>query len=190
LTRNIATEVGDNWSVFFFETSSVGAKRVIVDLFHYVQEIKGASLPHFMIRECMATRKLGVSLRVLRSKGNAKTVDGKLAKFFDQKGLHCEREPKGNRHAWLAKGTRNAIWNKRRCDFLYRLSSLVVFLAENEIFEARDKCLSAHYFVNMLGLQEATVSGSNQVYFLDTVSGEAYRFQTWQLPNIQNAGAP
>ena len=186
MTRDIATEIGDNWSVFFFQTSRVAAKRVIVDLFRYVQKIKEASLPHFMIREFVATRSIGVSLRVLRSKGNAKLVDGKLVRFFDRNDLHYKKEPEGNRHAWLAKGTRNANWNRQRCEFLHQLSSLVVFLAENDIFEARDKCLSAHYFVNMLGLQEATVSGTNQVHFFDTVSGEAYRFQTLQLPNIQN----
>lgn len=181
MTNKIATEIGDNWSVFFFESSTKMLKRVLVDLLQYVQKIEKAKIPHFIIREFTIARYVGISFRVLRNKDDAKFVDSKLAKFFEREKLHYQKDPKGNRHAWLRKGTTNSHWNRKRCEALHQLSNFVVFLAQNDIFGANDRCHMAHYTVNMLVLQEATVLGSNQVSFWDILSGEARWFHTQQL---------
>lgn len=181
MTNEIATEIGDNWSVFFFECPTNMLRRVLIDLFQHVRKIDEARIPHFMVRECAFTQSVGISFRVLRNKSNEKIVDSKLAKFFEKEKLQYQKDPEGNRHAWLGKGTTNPKWNRKRCEALHQLSCLVVFLAQNDIYSANDRCHFAHYAVNMLALQEATVLGSNQVMFLDIISGELLQFQTRQL---------
>jgi hypothetical protein len=181
LTNEIATEIGDNWSVFFFECPANSINEVLVDLFRYIRKIKEARIPHFMIREFAITQHFGISLRVLRSQDNADIVEGKLTEFFEQQGLRYQSNPEDNRHAWIRKGGTNARWNRKRCEALHQLSNLVVFLAKNDFFSANDRCHMAHYTINMLGLQEATVPNSNQVSLLDIISGQALSFQTYQL---------
>jgi hypothetical protein len=162
MVTEIETEVGDNWSVFFFEVSCATFKTVLFGLFQYLREIEAAHMPHFMIRECTFTQHLGISLRVLRDHDNMKIVDDRLAEFFERKKLPYDRDPKGNRHAWLEKRTRNEKWNKERCEILHQLSKLAVSLAKDDIFGASDRCHIAHYLVNMLGLQEATLLGTDR----------------------------
>lgn len=181
MAYKVATEMGDNWSVFFFECSTDIISRVLVNLFQYVRKIKEARIPHFMMREFTITQRFGISLRVLRNPDDAKIVDEKLVEFFEKEGLQYQKDPEGNRHAWLQKGTSNVHWNKKRCEALHRLSSFVAFLAKNNISSAKDRCYMTHYIINMLGLQEATVTSSNQVMFLDIISGQALSFQTQQL---------
>jgi len=181
LTNEIATEIGDNWSVFFFECPTNAINGVVVDLFRYIRKIKEARIPHFMVREFAITQRFGISLRVLRNQDDADIVEGKLTEFFEQHGLRYQSNPEGNRHAWIRKGGTNTRWNRKRCEALHRLSNLVVFLAKNDIFSAYDRCHMAHYTINMLGLQEATVTGSNQVSLLDIISGQVRSFQTQHL---------
>jgi len=156
---------------------------VLVRLFHYVQKIKEARIPHFMLREFVITQRFGISFRVLRDQDDAKIVDSKLVKFFEKEKLQYQKDPEGNRHAWIRKRATNTRWNRKRCDALHQLSNFVVSLAKSNIFSANDRCHIAHYIVNMLGLQEATMLGSNQVSFLDIISGEMYTFHTHQLRN-------
>lgn len=40
MSGKVATEIGDNWSVFFFECPTKILERVLVDLFQYVQKIE------------------------------------------------------------------------------------------------------------------------------------------------------
>lgn len=181
MTNKVASEIGDNWSVFFFECPINRLRRVLVDLFKYIEKIEEAKIPHFINREFAVTQRVGISLRVLRDQDDAKIVDSKLVEFFEKEKLEYQKNPKGNRHAWIPKGTTNSKWNRKRCEALHQLSNLVVFLTKNSIFDASDRCHMAHYAVNMLVLQEATVLGSNQVMFLDIISGELRQFQTQQL---------
>lgn len=181
MTNEIATENGDNWSVFFFECPTNRVRKVLVDLFLHIQKIEEARIPHFMNRQFAVTQHVGISLRVLRNQDDAKSVDGKLAKFFEEEKLQYQKDPRGNRHAWLRKGETNSKWNRKRCEALHQLSNLVVFLAQNDIFNTNDRCHFAHYAVNVLVLQEATVPGSNQVFFWGIISGEALPFHTEQL---------
>lgn len=185
MTNEATTEIGDNWSVFFFEAPTNVLKRVLVALFKYVQKIEEARIPHFIIREFTVTQRVGISLRVLRHQVDAKIVDDKLTRFFEKEKLQYQKDPEGNRHAWLRKGTTKSHWNRKRCESLHQLSNFVVFLAESNIFGANDRCHMAHYIINMLTLQEATVPGSNQVSFWDIISGKVLSFLTQQLRVIQ-----
>lgn len=181
MTNKIATEIGDNWTVFFFESPTGTLRRILVDLFQYVQKIEEAKIPHFMIREFAINQRVGISFRVLRNKDDAKMVDGKLAEFFGKEKLQYQREPQGNRHGWIRKGTTNLHWNRKRCEAIHQLSNFVVFLAQKNIFGSSDRCHMAHYAINMLVLQEAIVLGSSQVSFLDIINGDARSFHTQQL---------
>lgn len=177
----IATESGDNWTVLFFECPTETLQKVLVDLFKYVGKIEGAKIPHFTIREFVVSRRVGISFRVLRNQTSAEIVDSELVKFFEKENLQYQIEPKDNRHAWIRKGTTDLHWNRKRCEALHQLSEIVVFLAQNSLFDTNDKCHMAHYLVNMLALQEATVPRSDQVYFLDIISGNALSFKTQHL---------
>lgn len=175
------TENGDNWSVFFFECPTERLKKVLVDLFRYVGEVKEAKIPHFLVREYFLAKHLGISLRVLRKASDAKKLDDKLVDFFEKQKLRYDREPKGNRHAWIREGKINPDLHKGKCEALHKLSNFVAFLAQNDIFDAHHKCHNVHYLVNMLALQEATTLGSNQMSYYDLIEGKALRFQTLQL---------
>jgi len=181
LNGNLATETGDNWSVFFFECPANEVHRILVDLFRYTRGIKEAKIPHFMMREFAITKRFGISLRVLRNPDDAEAVDSKLVEFFEKESLNYQRDPRGNRHAWIRKGSTNAYWNNKRCVALHQLSDFIVSLAKSNLFSVKDRCHFAHYTINMIGLQEATVTGSNQVSLLDIISGQAPSFQTAQL---------
>lgn len=181
LNDEVATEVGDNWSVFFFECPVSRLKRVLVDLFHYIRDIKEVRIPHFLIREYVPTKHVGVSVRLLRQQGVAKDLDDKLAEFFDKQKIQYQRKPEGNRHAWLRKGETDPRWNRKRCEAIHQLSNFAVFLAVNDLFDTDDRCHNSHYLINMLALQEATVPQSNQVMLLDIIEGKALAFNTFQL---------
>ena len=181
MTKRVATEIGDNWSVFFFESPTNMLRKVLVDLFHHIEKIEEARIPHFINREFAITQRVGISLRVLRDKDDAKIVDSKLAEFFEKEKLEYQKEPEGNRHAWIPKGKTNSKWNRKRCEALHQLSNLVVSLAQNDIFSTDDRCHFAHYAVNMLVLQEATLPDSNQVFFLDIINNKALSFRTLKL---------
>lgn len=175
------TEKGDNWSVFFFECPTERLKQVLIDLFKYLNEVRQAKIPHFLIRVYFPSKYLGISLRVLRKVSDAKKLDGKLVEFFENQKLRYDREPKGNYHAWIREGEIDPNWNKGKCEALHKLSNFVAFLAQNDIFDAHHKCHNAHYLVNMLALQEATVLGSNQMGYFDIIERKTSRFKTLQL---------
>jgi len=184
LNGGVATEIGDNWSVFFFECPAHSINEVLVDLFQFLKGIKKAEIPHFMVREFAITRSFGLSLRVLRNPDDAEIVDAKLVKFFEKKKLQCQENPEGNRHAWIRRGAKSAHWDRNRCEALHQLSNFTVLLAKSNAFSTRDRCHFAHYAVNMFGLQEATIPNSNQVYYLDIIRGQALSFHTQQLPSV------
>jgi hypothetical protein len=108
-------------------------------------------------------------------------VDNKLTQFFERHRLYYEKDPINNRHGWIQRGSVSSQWDYKHCESLHLLSKLIVFLAENNIFITSYRCHMAHYAVNMLILQEATLSGSGQVYFLDLVDNEALPFKTIKL---------
>ena len=181
MKEKIPTEVGDNWVTFFFECSPSDFKRILIDLFSLIKKITDAEIPHFLIREYVPTRHLGISLRILRKQTKSKEIDDKLCKFFEKHNIQYQKEPEANRHAWLRKGQVDSYWSRKRCEAIHKLSDFAVFMAKNDLFDTDSKCLNAHYLVNMLALQEATVPQSNQVCFLDIVAGKALTFQTFQL---------
>jgi len=59
----------------------------------------------------------------------------------------------------------------------HQLSNLVLFLAQNDIFSANDRFHMARYTVETLVLQEPSVPDSNQISFLDLISGGILLFQ-------------
>lgn len=181
MSDQVTTENGNNWTVVFFECSTDALGQVLVDLFQYIGKIEKAKIPHFMLREFIG-KHVGISLRVLRHPNYAKIVDSEIARFMKNKSLSYKINPEGNRHAWIRKDQRRPKWNRKRCEALNQLSRFVVSLVPNSVFSASDKCHMAHYLINMFALQEATVPGSDQVYFLDLVSGRAYSFKTFRLP--------
>jgi hypothetical protein len=178
MTNGIKTEVGDNWSVFYFECQRNRFESWLIDLFRHISTIKEAKLPHFMIRE-FSPHIAGVSLRVLRDQKVAETVDTKLTAFFKTADLRYQKDPEGNHHAWIRKGETDSKWNKSRCEALSQLSRFAVFLAENNMFDTDSRCHNAHYLVNMLALREATKAKSNQVFFVDAINGMAIAFETY-----------
>ena len=186
MVAEIATEVGDNWSVFFFVSPVDKLKRLLGELFQYIDNFEEAKIPHFMCREFCVAQNVGLSLRVLRSRDDASFVDSRLAAFSEEKEVQHEKEPQGNRHAWLRKGETDENWDAKRCEALHRLSMFVVFLAENDLFDSDSRCHNAHYLINMLSLQEATVPNSNQVSLWDVTNGNAATFQTQELPSQDN----
>ena len=175
------TERGDNWSVFFFECPVGRIQQVLVDLSEQLRSVEEGRIPHFILREYAAGQHIGISLRVLREKEHAKEVDDKLAGFFEEQALYYERDPKGNRHGWIAVGTTSSHWDNKRCESLHLLSKLMFFLAKNDIFDASYRCHMAHYAVNLLILQEATLPSSNAVSFFDLITKKALSFKTHQL---------
>ena len=184
MNGRVTTEIGDNWSVFFFECPAHLINGVLVDLFQFLKRIQKAEIPHFMVREFKITRSFGISLRILRSPDNAEIVDAKLAELFKKKKLQYQANPEGSRHAWIRKGARSAHWDRNRCEALHQLSNFAVLLAKSNIFSTQDRCYFAHYAVNMFGLQEATIHNSNQVCYLDVITGQALSFHTQQLPSV------
>lgn len=177
MTNRVATEIGDNWAVFFFIVPAKMLKRILIELFEYVREIEEVEIPHFMMREYIVTQHVGISFRLLRNQEYAEIVDSKLIKFFESKNMNYQSNPKGNRHAWKPDSKTNRAF----CEALHQLSNLVVFLAQNNMFGTDERCHMAHYTVNMLALHEATISCSNQVYFWDILNGRALSFKTAPL---------
>jgi hypothetical protein len=181
LNEDITTELKDNWATFFFECPTLDFKRILTDLFSLLDDTTEAQIPHFLIREYSLTKKIGVSLRILREPNKSTEVENALCTFFEKNKLKYQNEPEGNRHAWLRRGQIDKSWNKKRCEAIHQLSKFVVFMANNDLFDTSSRCLNAHYLINMLALQEATVPQSNQVLFLDIIEGKAPGFHTLPL---------
>lgn len=96
--NELSTETGDNWSTFFFECPASDFKRILTDLFSFLEATQEAQIPHFLVREYALTQKLGISLRILRKPTESTMVETKICTFFEKNNLKYETEPEGNRH--------------------------------------------------------------------------------------------
>jgi hypothetical protein len=182
------TEEGKNWTVMVFDCPSDRLKRILVDLFGHIEKIKEAKIPHFTIRETVFSKYVTISFRVLRNQVSTQRVEQELKNFMEQEALQYQIDPVGNDHfakchAWIHKDETNTKWNQKRCQALNQLSLFVVSLAQNSLFDLDDRIDMGHLAINMLVLQEATVSGSNAAYYIDFISGKAKgQYLTFQIP--------
>lgn len=91
--NEVATEVGDNWSVFYFEYPKDRLELWLVDLFHHISKIEEVKFPHFTIRE-FSPQFIGISLRILRDQNVAENVDSRLVTFLKRQACITKKTQK------------------------------------------------------------------------------------------------
>ena len=186
----LATENGDNWTVAVLKCGVNQLRPVLNSLFDKVDSLPGIEIPHSTLRNCDVGRMVIVSFRVLRDPKISDSVANGISDSLRQHGLGFAIDPTMDQelsecHMWIRHGEKNPHWNRNRCELLSQLSRLVVSAAKSGIFEAYDRAELAHLAVNMLFLQEATVLGSNDAYYLDVLTSQSCGpFRTFPLRTL------
>jgi hypothetical protein len=155
--------VNNDWSVAVFKCKPTDVRRVLLDFHKFVKDLEGVRNLHFVVKDrlrddVVISFRVKVDLKekqVVRSK-----VKYKLGTLMPERQFAVDpdaKDPLGKYASWPndEEISRNGLKRfNSRCDFLGKMSRLVLQMARRKYFESGDRVDMAHAVAGMLGCAE------------------------------------
>ena len=153
----------DDWCIAVFKCKSDIVENTLVDLYLFVKDLEGVKDLHFIIRDRLDD-EIVFSFRVFidpkYKKAIESTIAYKLKNFISEDKFSInphDNDPLAKFVAW-SPAKRIAECGPEKfdifCNFLSRLSRIVVDMAENKYFGSQERVEMAHVMSWMLGCTE------------------------------------
>ena len=152
----------NNWCVVVAKCKSKNVATFLVDFYRFVEGVNGVKSLHFIIRDRVGDDVV-LSFRILaevEQKQEAKSkIAYKLRTFLPKEKFAIDPSNENSLFRYAAWSTqRTAKVGEERfsafCDFLSKLSKLVVEMAERKNFDSSERIELAHVMTLMLGCTE------------------------------------
>jgi hypothetical protein len=153
----------DDWCIAVFSCKPDLVENTLVDLYHFVKDLEGVKDLHFIIRDRLVNEVV-FSFRVFIDPKYKKAVESKinykLKTFMSEDKFSInphDNDPLAKYVAWSPKERIAQIGPEKFdlfCNFLSRLSKIVVDMAENKYFDPPERVEIAHVMSWMLGCTE------------------------------------
>ena len=153
----------NDWSVVIFRTESDKAGKMLVDFYRYVEDLVGVKDLHFLIRD-RVDDDVVFSFRILLESKEKNDLENAIAfqlgKSMPENVFAINPEPEHPFHKYVAWPWRDTL-NRRGverftlfCNFLSKLSRMVVEMAEKDYFHSEERVEMTHVASWMLGYTE------------------------------------
>ncbi len=151
-----------DWSIAVFSCKPENVENTVVDFYQFVKGIDGVKDLHFIVRD-RCENEVIFSFRVFLDQKHKDIIESKMAYKLktlipeDKFSINpADNHPFAKYAAWSPAG--RAKNNPEKfvlfCNYLSRLSRLVVDMAENKYFDSAERVELAHVMPWMLGFTE------------------------------------
>lgn len=163
----------ESWTVLGVECPKKDWPQVLISLSHFLDQLAQVKSHHFLVRYYHEDR-IFASFRIFSDPNDKDMVKYKL----EEKGKKLSNlflfdiDPapgtaRRKSHGWTGPFSNHKIWGGEEtwatcCDFLSRMSKIVVEMAEKGHFDFPRRHKIAHLMVNMLALREWPVAYPDQ----------------------------
>jgi hypothetical protein len=153
----------NDWLVTIFKCDSSKAKKILVDLYDFMNDVEGVEDQHFLIRDRIENEII-FSFRILGKEKDRRVIASKikykLGNLISEENFVVEPTPDHQMYKYGAWPWRNTLEERGNekfnafCSFLSRLSALVIEMAKQDYFSSSERFEMAHVFSWMLGCTE------------------------------------
>ena len=178
----------DDWCIAVFKCKSDIVENILVDLYHFVKDLEGVKDLHFIIRDRLDDEVV-FSFRVFIDSKYKKAIESKIAYKLnnliseDKFSINpTDDDPFAKYVAWSP--TERAKHDSEKfdlfCNFLSRLSKIVVDMAENKYFDSPERVEIAHVMSWMLGCTEYGLLSTKhmEIGYYDRISDKNHIYLT------------
>ena len=174
--------VDDDWCVTVFRCKPADVRRVLISLYGFVKNLKGVKSQHFMTRDRLEDDVV-FSFRVLVDSKDKQIVKSKinykLGTLMPGNRFAVDPDTKDPLEKYVAwsPDERIAKYGPKKfmnfCDFLNKLSRLVLQIARKKYFESDERVEIAHTMSSMLGCTEYGILSTEhwEVGYYDRIDG-------------------